>query len=59
MTDPLDPAALTGLDRDPERLREVAAAFAAIRVEIDRLRTVDLEDVHPAVVFRPLSRALR
>lgn len=54
MTDPLDPVVLTGLDRDPERLREVAATFAAIRVEIDRLRALDLDEAHPAVVFRPL-----
>lgn len=53
--DPLDPLTLTGLNLDPERLREVATAFAEIRREIERLRAFDLEETHPAVVFRPIS----
>lgn len=53
--DPLDPKILTGLDLDPERLREVAAAFVEIRTEIEKLRTLDLEETHPAVVFRPVA----
>jgi hypothetical protein len=57
MTDLLDPKLLTGLDRDDARLREIAAAFAAIRPEIDKLRTLDLDDAHPAVTFRPLPKA--
>jgi len=52
-TDPLDPAVLTGLDLPPDRLREVAAAFAEIRAEIDRLRAFDLGETPPAVVFAP------
>ena len=51
--DPLDPHLLTGLDLPPDRLREVAAAFAAIRAEIDRLRALDLGETPPAVVFQP------
>jgi hypothetical protein len=51
--DPLDPSVLTGLDLPPERLREVAAAFAEIRAEIDRLRAFDLGETPPAVVFAP------
>ena len=55
--DPLDPKVLTGLDLDDARLAEVAAAFEAIRVEIERLRTLDLDETHPAVVFRPIGPA--
>ncbi|MEO0762732.1 MAG: hypothetical protein AAFZ09_13155 [Pseudomonadota bacterium] len=51
--DPLHPGVLTGLDLPPERLAEVAAAFAAIRTEIDRLRTLDLGETAPAVTFAP------
>jgi len=54
--DPLDPSVLTGLDLEAERLREVAAAFADIRREIERLRELDLEETPPAVVFRPTLR---
>jgi hypothetical protein len=57
MTDqPLDPKVLTGLDVSPERLREVAAAFAEIRAEIERLRAIDLGETPPAVVFAPERR---
>ena len=50
---PLDPALLVGLDLQPERLREVATAFAEIRFEIEKLRMLDLGETHPAVVFSP------
>lgn len=57
MTDqPLDSKVLTGLDVSPERLREVAAAFAEIRAEIERLRGIDFGETHPAVVFVPERR---
>lgn len=51
--DPLDPHLLTGLDLPPDRLREVALAFAEIRKEIETLRALDLGQTHPAVVFQP------
>lgn len=51
--DPLDPHVLTGLDLPPDRLREVALAFADIRAEIEKLRALDLGETHPAVVFQP------
>ncbi|MEM9764809.1 MAG: hypothetical protein AAF968_20280 [Pseudomonadota bacterium] len=51
--DPLDPYVLTGLDLPPDRLREVAAAFAEIRAEIEKLRALDLAETPPAVVFQP------
>jgi hypothetical protein len=44
-----------GLDLPAERLQEVLAAYRDILVEIDRLRTLDLTDVHPAVVFEPTA----
>lgn len=52
--DPLDPRVLIGLSLDDARLAEVAAAFEEIRAEIERLRTFDLGETHPAVVFRPI-----
>lgn len=55
-TDPLAPGTLVGLAADGERLREMAEAFAAIRPAIEALRTLDLGETHPAVVFRPLER---
>lgn len=54
-TDPTDPRRLTGLALPPERFAEVAAAFAEIRAEIDKLRALDLGETHPAVVFRPIG----
>ena len=57
--DPLDPRELTGLAVDEARLREVAAAFREIRREIERLRSLDLDETPPAVVFRPVLRGER
>jgi Protein of unknown function (DUF4089) len=44
---------IIGLDLPPERRAELLAAFQTIAAEIARLRTLDLTDVHPAVVFDP------
>jgi hypothetical protein len=55
-TDPLARLTASGLDLDPERLREVETAFAEISREIERLRELDLGETHPAVVFRPITR---
>jgi uncharacterized Ntn-hydrolase superfamily protein len=49
----LDPAILLGLNLPPERLRELAENFSEIRAEIDKLRSIDLADIQPAVVFTP------
>lgn len=57
--EPLDPKLLTGLDVDEPRLRELSAEFAEIRAEIERLRSLDLGETHPAVVFRPIHVAGR
>ena len=52
----LDPyKELLGLDLPPERLSEVLAAYGDILAEIRKLRTLDLTDVHPAVVFEPTA----
>lgn len=51
--DPETVRALAGLALDDARLAALHAAYAPIAAEIARLRELDLEDVHPAVVFRP------
>lgn len=38
----------------PALATEIAAAFEAIRTEIERLRTLDLGETHPAVIFHPV-----
>jgi hypothetical protein len=43
-----------GLDLDPERRAAVVAAYRDILRELDKLRALDLTDVHPAVVFTPV-----
>lgn len=44
-----------GLDLPPERLQEVLAAYADILREIEKLRGLELTDVHPAIVFEPTA----
>jgi len=39
----------------PERLQENLAAFDDIRREIEKLRQLDLTDVHPAILFEPTA----
>jgi hypothetical protein len=46
-------AAAVGLELDPARRAAVVLAFADIAEEIAKLRSLDLTDVHPAVVFSP------
>ncbi|MDA3857669.1 MAG: hypothetical protein PF480_05405 [Roseovarius sp.] len=50
----VNPQVLTGLTLSPERFAEVAAAFVEIRTEIARMRSLDLAEIHPAVVFHPI-----
>lgn len=38
-----------------ERLQQVYGAYAPILQEIAKLRSLDLTDVHPAVVFEPTA----
>lgn len=59
MIDPLDPAAeallreVLGIGPEGERLRENLAAYRGILEELKKLRSLDLSDIHPAVVFDP------
>ena len=46
---------LLGLDVPPERLKEVLAAYGDILAEIRKLQSLDLTDVHPAIVFEPTA----
>lgn len=46
---------LLGLDLPPERLAEVLHAYADILAEIRKLRTLNLTDEHPAVIFEPTA----
>jgi len=39
-----------------DRLEEVRTAYAAIARQIEILRSLDLGETHPAVVYRPLRR---
>ncbi len=53
---PLDPwkdILATGVD--PERLIENLAAYRDILAEIAKLRSLDLTDVIPAVIFEPTA----
>jgi hypothetical protein len=43
-----------GIDLPPQRRAAVLAAFKPMAEEIAKLRSLDLTDVHPAVVFSPL-----
>ena len=44
-----------GIDLPPEHLAENLAAFARILEEIRKLRTLDLTDIHPSIVFDPTA----
>lgn len=46
---------ILGLDVDDERAAAVIAAYRDILAELRKLRALDLTDIHPAVVFSPVS----
>jgi len=46
---------LLGLDLAPDRLEEVLGVYRDILKDIERLRELDLTDVHPAIVFEPTA----
>jgi hypothetical protein len=46
---------LSGSTLDDARLQEVIRAYAPILAEIAKLRTLDLQQVHPAVLFEPTA----
>lgn len=45
---------IVGLDVDVERQSAVIGAYRDILVELNKLRALDLTDVHPAVIFSPI-----
>jgi len=59
MDDAADPSTqimwldLLGIGPERERLGENLTAYRSILNEIRKLRTLDLADIHPAVVFDP------
>jgi putative NADH-flavin reductase len=46
---------LLGTSLSDERFREILAAFDDVLAEIRKLRSLDLKDVHPAVIFEPTA----
>jgi hypothetical protein len=53
---PLDPYAdILGVDFSEARLRENLEKFESIAAEIRKLRTLDLTEVHPPIVFDPTA----
>jgi hypothetical protein len=44
-----------GIGPEGERLRENLAAYRVILDELQKLRALDLTDIHPAVVFDPMQ----
>ncbi len=57
--DPTDLLKLLGLHLPPDRLEDALRAFEEIRAEIEKLHALDLADLHPAVVFRPIEAEKR
>lgn len=48
-------AQVTGSPLEPKRLQTLLATGRSILEEIARLRSADLGDVHPAVIFDPTA----
>lgn len=46
---------ILGVVFTPERLQANLMAFDDIRREIEKLRQLDLTDVHPAILFEPTA----
>jgi hypothetical protein len=46
---------ILGVDVTPQRSQHNLAAFRDILAEIRKLRTLDLTDTHPAVIFEPTA----
>ncbi len=44
---------ISGLRLDDERMGKVLEAYRPVLKEIEKLRQLDLRDVHPAVLFDP------
>ena len=56
MTDPDFIRDVLGIPLGSERVEQNLKAYADILQEISKLRTLNLSDVHPAVVFSPISK---
>ena len=55
MNQPLDPFEdILGVGLPEGRLLEVLEAYRTVAAEIRKLRSLDLTDVHPAIVFDPV-----
>ena len=52
---PIDAVDLSGLDLPPERLLAVHEAYRPILAEIRKLRALEMQAVHPAVIFEPTA----
>lgn len=46
---------ISGLPFDDDRMAELLEAYRPIRAEIEKLRTLDLKEVYPAVRFDPAA----
>jgi putative NADH-flavin reductase len=46
---------LLGTSLSDERFPEILAAFDDVLAEIRKLRSLDLKDVHPAIIFEPTA----
>lgn len=46
---------ILALDLPQERLEEVVAAYRDILAQVNKLRTLDLTDTHPAILFEPTA----
>ncbi len=46
---------IVGVDLSEAEQAALLAAYRTIAAEIAKLRTLDLADIHPAVVFDPLA----
>src|SRR3954469_12482996 len=56
MNTPLEPFKdILGVDTTPERLEGNLQAYRSILAEIQKLRELDLTDIHPAVIFEPTA----
>ena len=44
-------ATLAGINIADDELEEVASRFASLMQEMDRLKEVDLLDIHPVTIF--------
>lgn len=52
---PINPLDLSGLELSPERLLAVHEAYRPILEEIRKLRELELQAIHPAVIFEPTA----